>query len=146
LFSRHSKIVKITMTKENTSKLTKANLKNKSLKQVLSLETGRNFGASVEALGNASKKLAEELSSYSTENKEYLTLSQEAVEFSQLFRLLTLMNETIQAVDKNRKATLETMQRPSSKSKLEKAKLINLSVEEIKLLLQDLEKETEGGV
>jgi hypothetical protein len=125
--------------KNNASKLTKANIKGKNLKQILELDDGKNFKASVEALGKAGDILIKDLNAYSSESKEYLTLTQDAVEFSQLFRLLTLFNESIQVIDKKRRTTLETMQRPTSKSKLEKAKMIKLSLEEVKELLKQME-------
>jgi hypothetical protein len=123
------------MTKKSKI-LSVGSLKSNDLDEILNLErTDKQFSGTIESLSVLLLSLKKDLISYKAEDKEYLTLCNEAVLFSQLFRVLTLMNDLIHAKDKSRRDAINKLRLVTSKSKLEKAKSLKLTKEEIQELL-----------
>lgn len=117
-------------------KLSVGSLKSENINDILNLQrTDKKFSGTIDSLSLLLQSLMKDLNDYSTEDKEFLILSGEAVEFSQFFRVLTLMNELIHAKDKERRLAINKLRVVSSKTKLEKAKSLGLTKEEIQGLL-----------
>lgn len=117
-------------------KLSVGSLKSENINDILNLQrTDKKFSGTIDSLSLLLQSLKKDLNDYSTEDKEFLILSGEAVEFAQLFRVLTLMNELIHAKDKERRLAINKLRVVSSKTKLEKAKSLGLTKEEIQGLL-----------